>query len=141
VALWPRNNFLDRFVDTDSCPQSRKKISSIFCNDFSNDLNNCISKSPCLIWCCHLPTCQVAIFFKSTSFVVQISCIHRNVSSKLALESRLRTHHSCKSVNLNNSFVILYPYSAFTIESSTPTLRINLNEGTIFFCAVYTSLL
>jgi hypothetical protein len=27
--------------------------------------------------------------------------------------------------------VILYPYSTFTIESSTPTLRINLNERTI----------
>jgi hypothetical protein len=27
--------------------------------------------------------------------------------------------------------VILYPYSTFTIESSTPTLRIHLNEGTI----------
>jgi hypothetical protein len=25
---------------------------------------------------------------------------------------------------------MLYPYSAFTIESSTPTLRINLNERT-----------
>jgi hypothetical protein len=30
--------------------------------------------------------------------------------------------------------VILYPYSAFTIESSTPTLRINLNERTIVAC-------
>jgi sarcosine oxidase delta subunit len=28
----------------------------------------------------------------------KISCVHLNVSSKLASESRLRTHHSCKSV-------------------------------------------
>jgi hypothetical protein len=28
--------------------------------------------------------------------------------------------------------VIRNPYSAFTIDSSTPTLRINLNEGTIY---------
>jgi hypothetical protein len=27
--------------------------------------------------------------------------------------------------------VIVYPYSTFTIESSTPTLRITLNERTI----------
>jgi hypothetical protein len=27
--------------------------------------------------------------------------------------------------------VIIYPYSSFTIEPSTPTLRINLNERTI----------
>jgi hypothetical protein len=60
-----------------------------------------------------------------------VSCVHLNLSSKLALESRLRTHHSCKSVDLNSGSVILYPYSTFTIESSTPTLRINLNERTI----------
>jgi hypothetical protein len=51
-----------------------------------------------------------------------ISCVHLNLSSKLALESRLRTHHSCKSVDSNSRSVIIYPYSAFTIESSTPTL-------------------
>jgi hypothetical protein len=29
--------------------------------------------------------------------------------------------------------VIRNAYNAFTIDSSTPTLRINLNEGTVFF--------
>jgi hypothetical protein len=61
--------------------------------------------------------------------VNEISYVHLNLSSKFALESRLRTHHSCKSVRFKQ--LIRYPHSAFTIESSTITLRIHLNERTI----------
>jgi hypothetical protein len=58
-----------------------------------------------------------------------ISCVHLNLSSKFVLESRLKTHHSCKSVRFKQ--LIRYTYSAFTIDSSTRTLRINSNERTI----------
>jgi hypothetical protein len=52
-----------------------------------------------------------------------ISCVHLNLSSKLALESRLRTHHSCKSVRFKQLICI--------VRSQSSTLRINLNERTI----------
>jgi hypothetical protein len=72
------------------------------------------------------------ITFLSVFGTRKISCVHLNVSSKLAFESRLRTHHSCKSVDLNSWFVLLfYAYSAFTIKSPTPTLRTHSNERTI----------
>jgi hypothetical protein len=55
-----------------------------------------------------------------------LSCVHLNLFSKLALKSRLWTHHSWKNVRFKQ--LIRNPYSAFTIDSSRPTLRINLNE-------------
>jgi hypothetical protein len=69
-----------------------------------------------------------------------ISGVHLNLSSKLALEKRLSTHHfvSLQSKNTNNAKnevrfkQLIIIRGAFTIDSSTPTLRINLNEHPIF---------
>jgi hypothetical protein len=68
--------------------------------------------------------------------VFQISGVHLNVSSKLTLKTRLSTHHTSvctlKSqrtqkvrLDLNNWSLICNPWCV-TIDSSMPTLRINL---------------
>jgi hypothetical protein len=59
----------------------------------------------------------------------QLSCVHLNLSSKLALRSRLWTHYTDYGSGVQ--ILRFYTSGAFTLDSSTPILRINLNERTI----------
>jgi hypothetical protein len=71
----------------------------------------------------------------------KVSGVHLNLSSKLALKSRLWTYHShvyrvktqtTQKVRLDlNSWSVIC--GTFTIDSSTPILRINLNEHPMLY--------
>jgi hypothetical protein len=70
--------------------------------------------------------------FNSYLFKSQnVSGVHLNFSSKYVLKSRLWTHHSCKKRKIQTADLWSVIRSAFTIDTSMPTLTGYLNEHPI----------